>query len=742
MALNEMQKKAVETTEGPLLILAGAGSGKTTVLVNRVQHIIEDGYALPWQVLAITFTNKAAGEIRERLTKAIGEEAESIWAYTFHSCCSRILRRFADRLGYSNHFTIYDTDDSKRVIKRCQKQLEIEDKYLSYKAILSEISKAKDSLVDFEEYKQSAFGDFRLAKIADCYELYQKELKKSDAMDFDDIIFNTVKLLRENDDVLELYQKQFKYVMVDEYQDTNHAQYVLTSLLAGGYKNICVVGDDDQSIYRFRGATIQNILNFEDEYENACVIRLEQNYRSTQNVLDAANGVISNNKNRKGKRLFTDSGKGDKVVLYTSSDENDESRFIVDEIEKNVKNGMKFSDHAILFRMNVQSRNIELSLTKSGIPNKVIGGMRFFDRKEIKDIVSYLSVINNKNDNVRLQRIINVPKRAIGETTVSHAMEIATHLELSLFEVCEHADEYAKISRASSKLKNFTSMMNEISDDYYNNNMTLSDLLQEVLDKTGYLQYLNEEDPERYEDRKMNIQELSSMFVKYEEEQEDFTLEEFLEDVALVSDIDSYNEDDDSVVMMTLHSAKGLEFPVVFIPGMEEGIFPGMQSIAEEESCEEERRLAYVGITRARQKLYLINSKRRMLFGSTQYNQPSRFLAEIPVSVTEVLQNKREMFSGESHFGTPKKVNPYAKSTPIGTAKKSSSNSWQFGQVKNTASTAKVQYNVGDAVRHNAFGTGVILSSKPMGNDVLLEISFDRAGTKKMMANYAKLEKL
>ena len=489
-------------------------------------------------------------------------------------------------MGYSNHFTIYDTDDSKRVIKRCQKQLEIEDKYLSHKAILSEISKAKDSLVDFEEYKQSAFGDFRLAKIADCYELYQKELKKSDAMDFDDIIFNTVKLLRENDDVLELYQNQFKYVMVDEYQDTNHAQYVLTSLLAGGYKNICVVGDDDQSIYRFRGATIQNILNFEDEYENACVIRLEQNYRSTQNVLDAANGVISNNKNRKGKRLFTDSGKGDKVVLYTSAEEKDASRFLVDKIEKNVKNGMKFSDHAILFRMNAQSRNIELSLTKSGIPNKVIGGMRFFDRKEIKDIVSYLSVINNKNDNVRLQRIINVPKRSIVETTVSHAMEIATHLELSLFEVCEHADEYAKISWASSKLKNFTSMMNEISDDYYNNNMTLSDLLQEVLDKTGYLQYLSEEDPERYEDRKMNIQELSSMFVKYEEEQEDFTLEEFLEDVALVTDIDSYNEDDDSVVMMTLHSAKGLEFPVVFIPGMEEGIFPGMQSIAEEESCE------------------------------------------------------------------------------------------------------------------------------------------------------------
>lgn len=742
MALNEMQKKAVETTEGPLLILAGAGSGKTTVLVNRVQHIIEDGYALPWQVLAITFTNKAAGEIRERLAKAIGTEAESIWAYTFHSCCSRILRRFADRIGYSNHFTIYDTDDSKRVIKRCQKQLEIEDKYLSHKSILSEISRAKDSLVDYEEYKQNAFSDFRLVKIADCYELYQKELKKSDAMDFDDIIFNTVKLLRENDDVLELYQKQFKYVMVDEYQDTNHAQYVLTSLLAGGYKNICVVGDDDQSIYRFRGATIQNILNFEDEYENACVIRLEQNYRSTQNVLDAANGVISNNKNRKGKRLFTDSGKGDKIVLYTSSDENDESRFIVDEIEKNVRNGMKFSDHAILFRMNAQSRNIELSLTKSGIPNKVIGGMRFFDRKEIKDIISYLSIINNKNDNVRLQRIINVPKRAIGDTTVSHAMEIATHLELSLFEVCEHADEYAKTSRAANKLKSFTSMINEISDDYYNNNMSLSDLLQEVLDKTEYLQHLSEEDPERYEDRKMNIQELSSMFVKYEEEQEDFGLEDFLEDVALVTDLDSYNEDDDSVVLMTLHAAKGLEFPVVFIPGMEEGIFPGMQSTVDDESCEEERRLAYVGITRARQKLYLINSKRRMLFGSTQYNQPSRFLAEIPASVTEVLQNKREMFSEESHFGTPKKVNPYAKSTPIGTAKKSSSNSWQFGQVKNTASAAKVQYNVGDAVRHNAFGTGVVLSSKPMGNDVLLEISFDRAGTKKMMANYAKLQKL
>ena len=630
MALNEMQQLAVDTTEGPLLILAGAGSGKTTVLVNRVEHIISSHLATPWQVLAITFTNKAAGELRERLVSAIGEEANDIWAYTFHSCCSRILRRFGEKIGYTNHFTIYDTDDSRRVMKQCQKQLGIEDKLINHKSILAEISRAKDSLISPEEYKQTAQNDFRKSKIAECYELYQAQLKKSDAMDFDDIIFNTVKLLKENEDVRNIYQTQFKYVMVDEYQDTNHAQYVLTSLLADKYKNICVVGDDDQSIYRFRGATIENILSFENHYKGAKVIRLEENYRSTQNILDGANAVISHNKNRKGKTLFTRSGSGDKIVYKTVMSESEESQYIIDEIVKNVNNGMKYSDHAILYRMNAQSRNLEVMLTKSGISHRIIGGHRFFDRKEIKDIVSYLAVINNPSDNVRLQRIINVPKRAIGDTMFANVLEIGAGLGMSAFEVCERADEFQKTSRSASKLMNFTKMIRDFQE-CIENGMGLNDLLQEVLDVTKYLDYLQEE-PETYEDRVNNIKELSSMFIKYEEESEDANLSEFLEDVALISDIDSYNEDEDAVVLMTLHSAKGLEFPVVFIPGMEEGIFPGNQSMFSEEDLEEERRLAYVGITRAKKKLYLISSQQRMLYGQTSRNMPSRFLREIPSS--------------------------------------------------------------------------------------------------------------
>ena len=728
MALNEMQQLAVDTTEGPLLILAGAGSGKTTVLVNRVEHIISSHLATPWQVLAITFTNKAAGELRERLVSAIGEEANDIWAYTFHSCCSRILRRFGEKIGYTNHFTIYDTDDSRRVMKQCQKQLGIEDKLINHKSILAEISRAKDSLISPEEYKQTAQNDFRKSKIAECYELYQAQLKKSDAMDFDDIIFNTVKLLKENEDVRNIYQTQFKYVMVDEYQDTNHAQYVLTSLLADKYKNICVVGDDDQSIYRFRGATIENILSFENHYKGAKVIRLEENYRSTQNILDGANAVISHNKNRKGKTLFTRSGSGDKIVYKTVMSESEESQYIIDEIVKNVNNGMKYSDHAILYRMNAQSRNLEVMLTKSGISHRIIGGHRFFDRKEIKDIVSYLAVINNPSDNVRLQRIINVPKRAIGDTMFANVLEIGAGLGMSAFEVCERADEFQKTSRSASKLMNFTKMIRDFQE-CIENGMGLNDLLQEVLDVTKYLDYLQEE-PETYEDRVNNIKELSSMFIKYEEESEDANLSEFLEDVALISDIDSYNEDEDAVVLMTLHSAKGLEFPVVFIPGMEEGIFPGNQSMFSEEDLEEERRLAYVGITRAKKKLYLISSQQRMLYGQTSRNMPSRFLREIPSSViddpfcTALIGRKRH----SSH-------------NKIGSYTQSSSSAHKFGQAGNAAQKNNIDFKVGDTVCHKSFGTGTVLTVTPMGGDMLLEVAFDKAGTKKMMANYARLEK-
>lgn len=726
MPLNEMQQKAVNTTEGPLLILAGAGSGKTTVLVNRVQHIIESGLALPWQVLAITFTNKAAGELRERLVKAIGDEANSIWAYTFHSCCARILRRYGEYLGFTNHFTIYDTDDQKRVMKQCQKQLGIEDKFLNHKSILGEISRAKDSLIDPDEYKASTINDFRKAKIAQCYELYQSELKKSDAMDFDDIIYYTVKLLRENDEVRELYQNQFKYVMVDEYQDTNHAQYVLTSLLADKYKNICVVGDDDQSIYRFRGATIENILSFEQHYKGAVVIRLEENYRSTQNILDAANAVIANNKNRKGKTLFTRSGEGAKIVFNTAVNESDESAFIIDEILKNVKDGRKLSDHAILYRMNAQSRNLEIMLTKSGISHRIIGGHRFFDRKEIKDIISYMAVINNPADNVRLQRIINVPKRQIGDTMFGNVMEIAAGLGLSAFEVCQRADEFQKTSRSASKLIGFTDMIAHFQK-CLEDKMPLPDLLQEVLETTKYMDYLNE-DPETFEDRANNIKELSSMFIKYQEESEEPDLSAFLEDVALISDIDSYNEDEDSVVLMTLHSAKGLEFPVVFIPGMEEGIFPGAQCMFSEEELEEERRLAYVGITRAKEKLYLVNAQQRMLYGTTNRNMASRFLREIPMTVTEDVSIKTYKVPA-----TGKSKITHTASSSIGARK--------FGQAGNSAAKPTADYKVGDTVLHKSFGTGTILSLQPMGGDILMEIAFDKAGTKKMMANFARLEK-
>ncbi len=744
MALNEMQQLAVDTTEGPLLILAGAGSGKTTVLVNRVEHIISSRLATPWQVLAITFTNKAAGELRERLVNAIGDEANDIWAYTFHSCCSRILRRFGERIGYTNHFTIYDTDDSRRVMKQCQKQLGIEDKLINHKSILAEISRAKDSLISPDEYKQTSQNDFRKSKIAECYEMYQKELKKSDAMDFDDIIFNTVKLLEENEDVRDLYQTQFKYVMVDEYQDTNHAQYVLTSLLADKYKNICVVGDDDQSIYRFRGATIENILSFENHYKGAKVIRLEENYRSTQNILDGANAVISHNKNRKGKTLFTRSGSGDKIVYKTVMSESEESQYIIDEIIKNVDNGMKYSDHAILYRMNAQSRNLEVMLTKSGISHRIIGGHRFFDRKEIKDIVSYLAVINNPSDNVRLQRIINVPKRAIGDTMFANVLEIAAGLGMSAFEVCERADEFQKTSRSASKLMGFTKMIRDFQE-CIEDGMGLNDLLQEVLEKTKYLDFLHE-DIETYDDRVNNIKELSSMFIKYEEESEDANLSEFLEDVALISDIDSYNEDEDAVVLMTLHSAKGLEFPVVFIPGMEEGIFPGNQSMFSEEDLEEERRLAYVGITRAKKKLYLISSQQRMLYGQTSRNMPSRFLREIPSSVIDdqsvVARRSTSFTSAHSGFSSGARGgSSYTSSSKIGSARQSSNSAHKFGQAGNAAQKSNVDYKVGDTVSHKSFGTGTILTITPMGGDMLLEVAFDKAGTKKMMANYARLEK-
>ncbi len=753
---NKEQQRVIDTINGPVLVVAGAGTGKTATIVKRIEHILSDGYALPWQVLAITFTNKAAGELKERLINAVGTEANDIWAHTFHSMCGRILRRFGERIGYTPHFTIYDTDDQKRVMKRVMKSLGIDEKFLGYRSVLTEIGHAKDSLISPEEYKATTVNDFRKAKIAQCYIEYQKELQRADAMDFDDMIFNTVKLFKENSDVLELYQRQFKYVIVDEYQDTSYAQYVLTYLLADGYHNICVVGDDDQSIYRFRGATIENIMRFKERYEDEGleVIQLElaENYRSMQNILDAANSVIKNNKTRLAeKHLRSYTGlDGDKVYIYTATSETDEAQFIIDEIENNVANGMAYRDHAVLYRMNAQSRNIEIMLAKSGISYKIIGGNRFFDRKEIKDVISYFAVINNTADNVRLQRIINTPKRGIGDTMFSYILEIAAVNGMTAFEVCEHADEFSKTSRAAGKLSAFCDMIKHFRA-CVDEGMKMSDLLQEILSETKYFEYLEEEEPDKAEDRKNNVQELSTMLIKYQEEDEDFSLNEFLEDVALVSDIDSYNEDEDCVVLMTLHSAKGLEFPVVFIPGMEEGIFPGNQSMYSEEDLEEERRLAYVGITRAKQKLYLINSRQRMLYGTTNRNMPSRFVKEIPEEITEDKSTKQEYgyygftnrADGYSHgFGKPKTAAKYAKSVEIGNAHKASSAARSFGQAGNTAAAPKVSYNVGDTVKHKTFGTGVILSCKPMGNDILMEVAFDKAGTKKMMANFARLEKV
>ena len=762
--MNPMQREAVFTTEGPLLILAGAGSGKTTVLVNRIANIMKYGCAYgarefsvslteeeirmleeyrdgtqeytdeiadllavrpakPWQILAITFTNKAAGELKERLEAMLGPDGQDIWASTFHSTCARILRRDGESIGYTSHFTIYDTDDSKRVMKECQRLLNIDDKMLSHKTLLHEISHAKDSLISPEDYLNDAGDDVRLRKIGEAYRLYEKLLRDADAMDFDDMIVNTVKLLEENEEVRTRYQNRFRYVMVDEYQDTNHAQYRLTSLLAGGSGNLCVVGDDDQSIYRFRGATIENILSFEEQYHKAKVIRLEQNYRSTQNILDAANAVISHNTERKGKNLWTANGPGEKIVVDNAFDEQEESTFIADTIMDSVKGGRKWSDHAVLYRMNAQSNAIERTFVRMGVPYRVIGGHRFYERKEIRDALAYLSVISNPADNIRLRRIINEPKRGIGATTINHAAQIAAGLGLSLYEVISHADEYEQLVRAAPRLRAFTQIIDGLAEAA--EELPLNELFEKAMRDTGYLDSLAL-DRETYQDRLENIQELSSNLLRYSEDNEEGDLNGFLEEVALMTDIDNYNEEADTVVLMTLHSAKGLEFPVVFIPGMERGIFPGIQSLYSASEMEEERRLAYVGITRAKERLYLTHARTRMLYGSTSHNAPSPFLEEIPEGLVE---EKRKVTLSQQKPSVQRAAKP----------KKTFDHS--FGPAAPKPSAPAGSYRVGDTVGHKLFGTGVVLSAQPMGNDTLLEIAFEKAGTKKLMANFARLTK-
>ncbi|MBE6823803.1 MAG: ATP-dependent DNA helicase PcrA [Ruminococcaceae bacterium] len=724
--MNDMQQKAVFHTEGPLLILAGAGSGKTTVLVNRIAYILKMGLCQPWQILAITFTNKAAGELKDRISAVVDFGAQDIWASTFHSTCARILRRYGDRIGYSSHFTVYDTDDSRRLMKEILKKLDINEKILSHRTVLAEISKAKDKMQSPKDLKNEDTYNSRLNMVADAYEMYQERLKTSDAMDFDDLLCNTVKLFEECPDVLEMYRRQFKYIMVDEYQDTNKVQYKFVSMLAGKHNNICVVGDDDQSIYKFRGATIENILSFENEFKGATVIRLEQNYRSTSTILDAANEVIKNNTERKGKTLWTQNDTGEKITVHTASNEREEALYIANTILDGVSNGRKYSDYAVLYRMNAQSNAIEHALARAGVPHRIIGGHRFYDREEIKDMTAYLQVINNPNDDVRLRRIINKPKRAIGETTVSKAMDIASALGESLYSVVKHATDYPDLSRAASKLVAFSDMIDGLIEAYNSGDYSLAELYEIVLEHTDYRQYLKAE-KEDYETRIENIEELKSNIINFEDDYaEEASLSNFLEEISLQTDIDNYDPEADCAVMMTLHSAKGLEFPVVFIPGMEEGLFPSMATIMNPSELSEERRLAYVGITRAKEKLYIVKTRERMLFGSTSHSRESRFATEIPAKLVEKTGNERTYANPYSSQPSTQKLNfdPFAKKP----AQKEANSSQKF--------------SVGDMVLHKVFGKGMITSAEPMGNDTMLEVAFDKVGTKVLMANFCKMEKI
>ena len=759
--MNDRQFEAVTTVNGPLLVLAGAGSGKTTVLVNRILNLVKFGNGYnsdfipksyeeeikygqdyvngiiddipngmfcvdavnPWQILAITFTNKAADELKQRICAKLGADGGDIWAGTFHSVCGKILRKFGDLIGFSSHFTIYDTDDQRRLIKEIMKQNDIDEKFVPHKWVLSCISSAKDKLISpagYEAYAQTT--DFRTKTVARLYSLYQKALLNADAMDFDDMIVNTVTLLKNNPEVLEYYNRKFNFVMVDEYQDTNHAQYELVSLLSSGKNNICVVGDDDQSIYRFRGATIENILNFEDEYKGAKTIRLEQNYRSTSVILDAANKVIENNRSRKGKTLWTANGNGEKIKVYTAEDERGEARFVADAILENVSGGGKYSDNAILYRMNAQSNAIENVFARSGIPYRVIGGVKFYDRKEVKDVIAYLQVINNNKDDLRLKRIINEPKRGIGDTTVGKCTEIAENLGISLYEVFKTVDDYPMLSRSADKIKRFCEVIDNLTN--LSSELTISELFEELLSTTGYKFYL-EQDGQEGLDRLDNVKEFASSIAQYELENEEPTLTDFLEQLALITDIDALDTSADRVVMMTVHSAKGLEFDNVYLVGLEEGIFPGNQSIyGGNEEIEEERRLAYVAITRAKKKLTVTNTFMRMMFGNTTRNLPSRFLKEIPENLCNTVgMTKRYV------------TNSYTVSN---TGKSVSSPSMQSSFTK-PQSDLKTSYSAGQTVIHKTFGKGMIISATPAGNDTLLEIAFENVGTKKIMANFAKL---
>lgn len=764
--MNDQQRKAVFKIKGPLLILAGAGSGKTTVLVNRIANMIFFGNAYnsnetygepsqqdiqflqdyidgktddaqeladvvaydcikPWSILAITFTNKAAGELKDRLAAMLGEAGQGITAATFHSACARILRRECDRLGFASSFTIYDSDDSQRTVKAILRDLDISEKMFPPKLILGEISHAKDSLQEPDEFIMNAGGDYRLQTVGKVYKAYQRRLKAANAMDFDDIICHTVKLFEQFPDVLDHYQNLYKYIMVDEYQDTNKAQFRLVSLLSQKFHNLCVVGDDDQSIYKFRGATIENILSFEEQFDcnsDTDVIKLEQNYRSTQNILTCANELIKNNEGRKGKNLWTAAGDGEKVVVYKAASERSEAKFVADTILDDVNKGRKYNDHAILYRMNAQSNALEQAFIQSGIPYKIIGGLKFYDRKEIKDILSYLSVINNPADFLRLRRVINEPKRGIGEATVSALEQVTSDLGESPIELMCQADMLAPLTKKSAALMAVGNMFNELME--LADHITLPELLDELLDRTGYKRALEAEGDEGLT-RLENINELKSTMTSYEENAEEPSLSGFLEEISLYTDIDNLDADADYVVMMTMHSAKGLEFPIVFVVGMEDNIFPSARSLESQADTEEERRLAYVAVTRAKEKLYLTHAAQRMLYGRTDRNRISRFVKELPADNIE----KQAEETAQSPY-----LNGYEQPHSISLQQ-------QMAQRRNATPVSKNMevFAPGDRVKHKIFGEGTVLSSKPMAGDTLVEIAFDNRGTKKIMANYTKI---
>ncbi len=733
-SLNEKQTEAVHQTEGPVLILAGAGSGKTRVLTHRISYLIKEKQVNPWNILAITFTNKAAGEMRDRVDQIVGFGAESVWVSTFHSMCVRFLRRFIDRLGYENRFTIYDSDDQKSVIKDVCKMLQLDPKVYKDRSLLAVISSAKDKLISPETYEQQVAGNIRQKKVAQVYREYQAQLKKNNALDFDDLIVKTVELFQSCPDVLEYYQERFRYLMVDEYQDTNIAQFHLIRLLAEKYRNLCVVGDDDQSIYKFRGADIRNILGFEEVFPDAAVIRLEQNYRSTQNILNSANVVICNNTGRKSKTLWTKNEKGEPVHFRKFLNGFEEAEYITGNISKKVqKEGYHYSDCAVLYRTNAQSRLFEEKMLMANIPYKLVGGVNFYARKEIKDLLSYLKTVNNAQDDLAVRRIINVPKRGIGATTIGRVQNYATEQGISFYEALKVAEEIPGLGKSAAKIQPFVTFIQTLRSqtDY----LTVTQLLEEIIEQTGYVKELEEEDTDEARGRIENIDELISKAVTYDEGTKTPQLSEFLEEVSLVADIDTVDDNQDRVLLMTLHSAKGLEFPLVYLAGMEDGMFPSAMAFLSDDpgDLEEERRLCYVGITRAMKELTLTSAQQRMIRGETRYNKISRFVQEIPRELLDMGEVRPK-----ETLKRPAATDNYSQIRRDFQAKVFQQTQTQF-QVK---SAQPLDYQEGDRVSHQKFGIGIVLSIVSGGKDYEVTVDFEKVGVKKMFASFAKLKKI